>query len=362
MMAEYYGGGRESGLPASLTGYDWERGDMFRGGITNGESYDTGVLNPERGTHTMDKNNVVMPDGYVLSAGEIPSTIHADGVPQGTDQYRYCFAFLNFWWNDSFTPSNGISNYYARYWHSNQWFSIYFWKPQDDRFDSVSIFKWRLDYVTATRDFSAFPETKVIERNDVLTTPASTFNSTYSQSLGVYFKSFPEIKINDLPSDSSIYDYGLQIDGMWVNTIMGEHEQAFIIFNLPDNLTLQGMDSDGDNLTDYDELFVYYTNPKNADTDEGGVDDGQEITLGENPNIFTDDVLPPPPPPPPVVRGNAMLGVVLPAILGMGIFITLMLMVLGGFSSNPKDAIAEIIGILVIILVTAYGLAVYFTI
>ena len=36
---------------------------------------------------------------------------------------------------------------------------------------------------------------------------------------------------------------------------------SFIILNVPDNTTLQGQDTDGDGLNDYDELFVAFTNP-----------------------------------------------------------------------------------------------------
>jgi hypothetical protein len=356
MMAEYYGGGRESGIPASLTGYDWERGDLFRGGITNGESYDTGVLNAERGTHNANNNKIILPDGYVLPAGEIPSTSHADGVPQGTDQYRYCFAFLNFWWNESMIPSNGISNYYARYWHSDDWFSVYFWKPQDDRFDFISLFKWQFDTVTATRDFSAFPETKITIKNDVLSVPASTFDSSYGESLGVYYKSFPEISLDE--SDSEVYEFGFQLDGQWPNVQVGEHQQAFVIFNLPDNATLQGMDSDSDGLNDYAELFIYYTNPKNANTDEGSLNDGQEVALGKNPNLWNDDYVPPAPPKR-YVTGNVILGGILPAIIGVGIFIMILFALVGGFSTNPKEAIAEIMVMIVVILALAFGLSVY---
>jgi hypothetical protein len=344
MMAEYYGGGRESGLPASLTGYEWEMGDMFRGGITDGESYDTGVLNSVRGAHRSDRNFVMLPDDYALPAYELPDIIHADTIPKGTDQYRYCFAFLNFWWNETKIPANGINNYYVRYWHSDDWFSTYFWKPQEFRFDFVALFKWQYDAVSATRDFSAVPSTKSLVRNDVLTVNASVFNSTYDESLSVYQKSFPEISLDG--SDSEIYDFGFQLDGMWVNVMTGEHQQAFVIFNLPDNVTLNATDTDHDNLTDFDELYVYYTNPFSADTDEGGLDDGYELSTGRNPNIWTDDYVPPlpPVPEPPVTVTTLLSG----AGTGLGSFLTSI--------TQPLVGIVLGLGVVFAILGIVYGL------
>lgn len=291
MLAEYVGGGRESGMGADRSGYEWERGNMFRGGITNGESFDTGVLNPERGEHVFDQNKALLPDGYPLDYGEDADISHSNGLPNGSDEYRYCFAFLDFWWNKTQIPSNGISDYYLHFWHSDQMFSLYFWEPQDYRFDFITLFKWEFDQITWTRDFSPVEGTMITERNDVLTTSGTTFNATYDESLGIYYKSFDEITFD---SDSDIYDYGLHMDAMWTNVMLGQYQQAFIIFNLPDNATLQGMDSDSDGLTDFDELFVHYTNPKSADTDEGGNPDGQEVGLGMNPNIWTDDDTTPP--------------------------------------------------------------------
>ncbi|MGN6485173.1 MAG: hypothetical protein ACTHMX_12315, partial [Thermomicrobiales bacterium] len=43
-------------------------------------------------------------------------------------------------------------------------------------------------------------------------------------------------------------------------------------------------DSDGDGLYDADETDVYHTDPHNADTDGDGVDDGQEVYDGTDPN------------------------------------------------------------------------------
>lgn len=43
------------------------------------------------------------------------------------------------------------------------------------------------------------------------------------------------------------------------------------------------IDTDDDGLNDYDEIFVYKTNPLIPDTDEDGIDDGDEISAGLDP-------------------------------------------------------------------------------
>jgi hypothetical protein len=55
---------------------------------------------------------------------------------------------------------------------------------------------------------------------------------------------------------------------------------SFVIINLPSNTILQNRDIDKDGLTDYQELFTYYTDPADADTDDDGYNDYIEITYG----------------------------------------------------------------------------------
>ena len=47
---------------------------------------------------------------------------------------------------------------------------------------------------------------------------------------------------------------------------------------------LKVTDTDGDTLTDYDELYVFLTNPYLEDTDSDGIDDGEEINSNSDPN------------------------------------------------------------------------------
>ncbi len=46
---------------------------------------------------------------------------------------------------------------------------------------------------------------------------------------------------------------------------------------------LKELDTDGDDISDYDEMYYYNTNPYLSDTDGDGIPDGKEIALGMNP-------------------------------------------------------------------------------
>jgi hypothetical protein len=47
---------------------------------------------------------------------------------------------------------------------------------------------------------------------------------------------------------------------------------------------LKTQDTDGDGLSDYDEIYVYHTSPYLKDTDSDGIDDKTEVTNGTDPN------------------------------------------------------------------------------
>ena len=51
------------------------------------------------------------------------------------------------------------------------------------------------------------------------------------------------------------------------------------------NFTQDGRDSDGDGLTNYQEIVIYGTNPNQKDTNSDGVEDGKAVALGYNPTF-----------------------------------------------------------------------------
>jgi hypothetical protein len=53
--------------------------------------------------------------------------------------------------------------------------------------------------------------------------------------------------------------------------------------NQQDLINLQQRDSDGDGLTDYQEIYIYRSNAYSADSDGDGISDSQEIQAGSDP-------------------------------------------------------------------------------
>ncbi len=125
------------------------------------------------------------------------------------------------------------------------------------------------------------------------------FNLGYSKSGDIdhIFNEF--IEINTDNSISLVYDFGLisavqypenasfygnEIYNFTIKTVgsfptirNNPDQHSFVILNLPDNETLMNSDTDSDGLSDYEELFSYFTNPIDMDTDNDGATDYDEV-------------------------------------------------------------------------------------
>ncbi|MCL5667248.1 MAG: FG-GAP-like repeat-containing protein [Patescibacteria group bacterium] len=82
---------------------------------------------------------------------------------------------------------------------------------------------------------------------------------------------------------NNIYNFAIKFTGSYPSLLSNPSQASFVILNLPDDAILQGLDTDSDGISDYDELFTYYTNPYVADTDADGFADNYEIDNGLNP-------------------------------------------------------------------------------
>ncbi len=86
-----------------------------------------------------------------------------------------------------------------------------------------------------------------------------------------------------------------EINGNNVNivddNIIFDDTGADLDVNDPAIELLKNLDSDGDGLSDYDESYIYLTNPNNPDTDGDGLNDYEEVfVFGPDPlNPDTDD-------------------------------------------------------------------------
>lgn len=72
--------------------------------------------------------------------------------------------------------------------------------------------------------------------------------------------------------------------------ISAENFSSFIILNLPNNATLQSLDTDNDDVTDFNELFTYFTDPRDSDTDDDLISDNadcQPLNSSNSENCLT---------------------------------------------------------------------------
>ena len=94
-------------------------------------------------------------------------------------------------------------------------------------------------------------------------------------------------------TDNNIYEFAIMAHNVsygantYATLLSNRSFNSFILFNVPDNTTLATNDTDGDTLNDFVELYVTYTNPFLADTDNDGINDYWENRSGSDPNNWT---------------------------------------------------------------------------
>jgi len=77
---------------------------------------------------------------------------------------------------------------------------------------------------------------------------------------------------------------GKNLEAPFVFSYDGERVLSSTEQEQQDVLDMKNRDTDGDGLSDYDEIYVYKTSAYLSDSDSDGRDDGSEIVAGEDPN------------------------------------------------------------------------------
>jgi len=222
------------------------------------------------------------PDGSTTDTGFFETRI-----PDNSVSLRSCTSFVGYKFNPNFCIESGtISNIY-----------YHFWTTADEvDFHSVSFGKGR----------QAFPNDDSGGGNTwVQSEPEDRVTLSYDgDTYYLYTRKYDinTLNIDEDFTDNDIFEYHLRIvseDAL--KTISNRSFSSFIVINLDNDFILDDMDTDNDGLNDYDELFVYYTNPFVNDTDNDGVTDWEEVQTGSDPNVYTNTTIYVAPPEPPTL-------------------------------------------------------------
>jgi hypothetical protein len=184
-----------------------------------------------------------------------------------SDEDRYCYQWIQFYFdeNGTYTSTTTISNIYYHTW-------------------------WMTDNNTGTLGYEktgGFGDTQTESFTVNTTNSTNQVRSSYLYAGEQTFTSPQNIFGN------AIYNFGIEFSNSAnTPTITSYPDQSsFVIFNLPASTTIATLginqdgdtDYDNDELTDYAELFTYYTNPYDSDTDDDDWNDKYELDNSLNP-------------------------------------------------------------------------------
>ena len=215
-------------------------------------------------------------DDDPLDWADIGSLLRNQPEENGLTQ---CGMFVNFHYAEpgNYVETNIISNIYYRFWQKR---------------DAVGVYE--IGYGISSEHTAPFDEFILVDTNDYI------FElNNYRLKQAMQFTD-PEIAIFE---GDEIYNFTIKSFGPNPNILCNPNQYSFVILNLEDNETLQIYDRDGDNLNDYDELFVYYTNPFDSDTDNDGYSDFTESNGFTNPNDYNEHPMVNNPPDKPIGSG-----------------------------------------------------------
>jgi|GEM_PF-1788731 hypothetical protein len=188
---------------------------------------------------------------------------------------RYCNSFTGFFYDDSICAKTLIfNNIYYHIWSSSS--------------DGKINFCWIKIRAAAMSgggnnliqfDYSNDSHSEIYWNNNL-----EDYNDTYYLCTG-----FSKGLVDDHNfTDNNIFEFLLDVYdwNKYPSVICNRSICSFILINIPDNSTLQNCDSDKDNLSDWQELFITFTNPFLADTDNDDYNDGEEYISSTDPNNF----------------------------------------------------------------------------
>ncbi len=212
-------------------------------------------------------------------------------LPDEDMDESFCGQWVSTWYHNNTPVENfTLSNVYFRLWVSSNDYT--------EGYHYISVDKGRgkgsyIGEFGESNNFTISPgdaKSSIIYNNSLMA-QSSYLNDTYiliakKFNLGTTF--------NFCDNDMFEFSYHLVMDGGEPSIICNRSVLSGIIFNVPDNATLNAShgDTDGDKLSDWSELYVTFTSPFLYDTDNDGVDDFDETVDETDPNNYTDYLVP----------------------------------------------------------------------
>ena len=206
-------------------------------------------------------------DGSASDTGQIISEL-----PSKTIEERHCAGYVGYWFEDEviLNQSNITNVYFHDWWNTTHGF----WE------NGIGYSKNVLSYSNVLQSYSA-------DSNDAVATMSYDYKEYYLTTKKLTLNNPLNVDTNGIYC-VSINTPDIYSSGGFPSFITNRSILSFVIFNIPDNTTLQGKDTDSDGLNDYQELFTYHTNPFLIDTDNDGSSDKDEVDSSTDPNDYRD--------------------------------------------------------------------------
>lgn len=187
------------------------------------------------------------------------------------NEVTFCGAWVVFHFSEegTYSGTNRIFNIYYRLWQ----------KTPENPFEG-EIFD--LGYTTSGAHGGPMNESITINTSECI-----TLVDNYRLVQAMQYTN-PEIAVFE---GDYIYNFSVLSLGNGPRIRTYPNQYSFVILNLEDNATLQLYDRDDDCLNDFDELFIYITNPFDSDTDNDGAADYEEVNCGTDPNNYLESIV-----------------------------------------------------------------------
>jgi hypothetical protein len=240
----------------------------------------TGAMRKEKNYYNIEVDGLYyLRDDDPLDWEDVGSLMMGESIE---NEITRCGMFVNFHFAQigDYNREYRIHNIYFRFWQKYSADVVY-----------------EVGYSTSSEHMAGFDEFVTIDIKNYI----SEVNEY--RLIQIVQNTDPEIAVFN---KDEIFNFTIKVFGPNPCIICNPDQCSFVILNLEDNETLMSLDRDNDRINDYEELFVYFTNPFDRDTDNDGVPDFNEVNFGSDPNDVNDNFSSNKQPDKPIITGPSV--------------------------------------------------------